>query len=122
MIRSLAVLLVVFLFFTACKKSSSDSTTTIEYQVITTNSSSIEINYTNAAGTKTVADANSSWTFDVVNPQKPFSASIQASSKSPFSSVTTTCTVNILVNGSTVKTATVSSNTVAVAEADYTVQ
>jgi hypothetical protein len=121
MMRSIAALLVIFLFYTACKKSSSDSSTTVEYQVTTTNSSSIAIKYMNPAGDTTLVNAQTSFILDI-NPQKPFNSYIQASSSSPFSSITTTCTVNILVNGNIVKTATVSSNTIAVAEADYKVQ
>jgi hypothetical protein len=122
MIRTIAVFLVACFLFTGCKKSSSDSSTVVEYQVIATNSSSISINYNNVLQQKVLVSANNSWTLDITISQKPYSAYIQASSNSPFSSITTDCTVNILVNGSVVKTATVSSNTTAVAEADYTVQ
>jgi hypothetical protein len=122
MLRTIAFFLVIFLLAAGCKKSSSDSTFTVEYQVTTTNSSSIAINYNNAIGDSILTNASSSWIYDLPGLQKPFKARIQASSSSPFSSIQTTCTVNILVNGGLVKTATVSSNTIAVAEADYTVQ
>jgi hypothetical protein len=120
--KQFIVIAVLFLaLFTGCNKSGS-GTTTVEYQVATTNSSSIDISYTNAAGTKTQLNTTTSWVFDIVNPTRPFAASIQASSHSPFSSITTTCTVTVLVNGSVVKTNTSSSNTIAVAEADYNLQ
>jgi hypothetical protein len=122
MIRTMAVFLAIFIFFTGCKKSSSDSSTVVEYQVTATNSSNIDITYNNTLGAKTLTSANNTWTYDITIPSKPYTAYIQASSTSPFSSVTTTCTVNILVNGTVVKTATVSSNTIAKAEAEYTVQ
>jgi hypothetical protein len=123
MIRTIVVCLVVALLFSTCKKSNSDNSTTIvEYQVTTTNSSNLDITYNNILGNKIPASAQNSWVFDIKGPTKPFTAYIQASSSSPFTSVTTTCTVNILVNGSVAKTTTVSSNTVAVAEAEYIVQ
>jgi hypothetical protein len=123
MIKAIVICLASALLLSACKKSNSNNNTTIvEYQVTTTNSSNIDIIYHNIVGNKIPTSAKDSWVFDVSGPTKPFIAYIKASSASPFSSVTTTCTVNILVNGSVVKTATVSSNTVAVAEAEYTVQ
>ena len=122
MVKTLVICITAFLFFSACNKSSSDSTTRVEYQVTATNSSKIDIDYNNVLGNKISTSAQNSWVFDVVIDKKPFTAYIQAASASPFSSVTTTCTVNILVNGSIVKTTTVSSNTVATAEAEYTVQ
>ena|SRR5664279_1545846 len=120
--RIVAVSLIVFVLSAGCKKSSSSSSVTVEYQVATTNSSGIDISYNNVLGNKTQVSAQTSWVFDIDVSAKPYSAYIQASSSSPFSSIQTTCTVTILVNGGVVKTATVSSNTVAVAEADYTVQ
>ena len=123
MIRTIAICLVVALLFAACKKTNTNNNTTIvEYQVTTTNSSNIDILYNNVLGNKVPVSAKTSWAFDVTGPTKPFTAYIQASSSSPFTSITTTCTVNIVVNGSVVKTTTVSSNTVAVAEAEYIVQ
>jgi hypothetical protein len=123
MIRTFAVFLVVCILSAGCKKSSSNSSNAVvEYQVVATNSSNIAISYNDVLEQKVLVSANNSWTFDIDISKKPYSAYIQASSSSPFSSITTTCTVNILVNGSVVKTTTVSSNTVAVAEAEYTVQ
>jgi len=119
--RTSLVCLTILLLFSACKKSGSTSTT-VEYQVTATNSSNIAISYNNILGQKVQVNAQTSWSFDITDPQKPFTASVQGSSTSPFSSVQTTCTVNILVNGNVVKTATVSSNTVAVALAEYVVQ
>ncbi len=122
--RMVAICMIAGLLFAACKKSSSDSggTTTVEYQVLTTNSSGISITYNNVLGNKVQVNAQNNFTFDVTVDTKPFDAYIQATSTSPFSSVTTSCTVNIVVNGSVAKTATVSSNTAAVAQAEYTVQ
>ncbi|HMC86532.1 MAG TPA: hypothetical protein VKI61_13485 [Chitinophagaceae bacterium] len=120
--RMIAVSLIVFVLSAGCKKSSSNSSITVEYQVTTTNSSNIDISYNNVLGNKTQVNTQTSWVFDIIGPTKPYSAYIQASSSSPFSSIQTTCTVTILVNGGIVKTATASSNTIAVAEADYTVQ
>jgi hypothetical protein len=122
MVRTLVICVASFILFSACNKSSSNATTTVEYQVSATNSSNIDINYNNVLGNKISVSAQNSWVFDVVIDKKPFTAYIQAASASPFSSITTTCTVNILVNGTIVKTATISSNTVATAEAEYTVQ
>jgi hypothetical protein len=115
----------VFMLFAACKKSSSDNNTTVTYQVTATNSSTIAINYNNALENKIPLNAQNSWTYDVTISQKPFHAYLQAVSSSPTSSVQTTCTVSILVNGSVVKTAsntsTAGSNS-ATAEAEFTVQ
>jgi hypothetical protein len=122
MIRTIVICMAAFISFAACNKSNSSSNTVIEYQVTTTNSSNIDISYNNVLQQKVLVSANNSWVFDVTISQKPFTAYIQASSTSPFSSITTTCTVTIFVNGSVAKTATVSSNTVAVAEAEYVVQ
>lgn len=122
MIKGLAVFVISCTLFAGCKKSNSSSTTTVEYQVSATNSSTIDIDYNNAIGNKTETSATNSWVMDLTITQKPYTASIQASSTSPFSSIQTTCTVTILVNGNIEKTATVSSNTTAVAEADFTVQ
>ena len=122
MVRTLVICLAAFFFFSDCNKSSSSSNTTVEYQVTTTNSSKIDITYNNVLGNKISLSAQNSWVFDIVIDKKPFTAYIQAASTSPFSSVTTSCTVNILVNGAIVKTATISSNTVANAEAEYTIQ
>lgn len=122
MVRTFVICVVAFIFSSACNKSNSSSTTTVEYQVTATNSSNIDINYNNVLGNKISSSAQNSWVFDVIVDKKPFPAYIQAASSSPFSSITTACTVNILVNGAIVKTATISSNTVATAEAEYTVQ
>ncbi len=123
MIKAILTCLFAVVLFSTCKKSSgSGSATIVEYQVTTTNSSNIDIIYNNILGDKIPVSAKTDWVFDINGPSKPFTAYIQASSSSPFTSITTTCTVNILVNGSVVKTATVSSNTVAVAEAEFTVQ
>ena len=121
LLKMTIICLCAVLFAGACKKSGS-TTTVVEYQVSATNSSNIEISYNNIIGSKVVTNAQTSWVFDITDPQKPFTASVQGSSTSPFSSVQTSCTVNILVNGNVVKTATVSSNTVAVAKAEYIVQ
>ncbi|GAC1432905.1 MAG: hypothetical protein NVSMB7_08670 [Chitinophagaceae bacterium] len=123
MTKMSAIFLGISVLFTACKKTSpASSTMAVEYQVTATNSSGIAISYNNVLEQKVLVNAQNSWVFDVTVGQKPFHAYIQASSTSPFSSVTSVCTVSILVNGNIVKTATVSSNTVAVAEAAYTVQ
>ena len=94
----------------------------VQYQVTATNSSNIDISYNNVLGQKLQVSVKDSWTSDNLNPPTPYTAYIKASSAPPLGSVTTNCTVNILVNGAIVKTATVSSNTLAVAEATYTVQ
>jgi hypothetical protein len=121
--RTILICFCSALLFSACKKSNAgNSTTIVEYQVTATNSSNIDIFYNNILGNKIPVSAKTSWVFDITGPPKPFTAYVQASSSSPFTSITTTCTVNILVNGSVVKTATDSSNTVAVAEAQYIVQ
>lgn len=122
MIKGLAVFVMGCTLLAGCKKSNSSSTTTVEYQVSATNSSTVDIDYNNAIGNKTETSATNNWVMDLTITQKPYNASIQASSTSPFSSIQTTCTVTILVNGTIEKTATVSSNTTAVAEADFTVQ
>lgn len=111
----------IFLF-AACKKSGSDNATTVTYQVSATNSSGISISYNNVLENKIQVNAQNSWTIDVIVAQKPFHASLQAVSNSPTSAVQTTCTVNILVNGSVVKTASNTSGTAATAEAEFTVQ
>ena len=112
----------IFLLLANCKKSSSDGNTTVTYQVTATNSSGIAISYNNVLENKIPVNVQNSWTFDVIISQKPFHAYVQAISSSPTSSVVTTCTVNILVNGSVVKTATNSGSSTATAEAAYTVQ
>jgi hypothetical protein len=113
----------MIVLLTACKKSSSDNnTTTVTYQVTATNSSGIAISYNNVLENKIAVNAQNSWSFDVIISQKPFHAYLQAVSSSPTSSVQTTCTVNILVNGSVVKTASNTSGTAATAEAEFTVQ
>jgi hypothetical protein len=114
----------ILLLLTACKKSDSDntSTATVTYQVTATNSSGIAISYNNVLENKIAVNAQNSWTFDVIISQKPFHAYLQAISTSPTSSVQTTCTVNILVNGSVVKTASNTSSAAATAEAEFTVQ
>src|SRR5450432_3780159 len=114
MSKLFAACIISFLLFIGCKKSNSASSVTVEYQVTTTNSSNIDISYNNVLGNKTQVNAQTSWVFDIIGPTKPYSAYIQASSSSPFSSIQTTCTVKILVNGGIVKTATASSNTIAV--------
>ena len=97
MIRTLAVFLAICILFNACKKSSSDSgTTTVECQITATNSSGIAISYNNVLEQKVLVNAQNSWSFDVIVDQKPFHAYIQGSSTSPFSSITSVCTVNIL--------------------------
>jgi len=106
----------------SCNKKDETGTTTVEYQVIATNSSSIAITYSNVVGNKITTSAQNSWTINVINPPKPYGASIEAASTSPFSSVTTSCTVNILVNGAVVKTDTKTSNGVATAAATFTVE
>ena len=113
---------IVLLSFAACKKSNSDSSTTVTYQVTATNSSGIAISYNNVLENKIQVNAQNSWSFDVTISSKPFHAYVQAVSTSPTSTVQTTCTVNILVNGSVVKTASNTSGTAATAEAAYTVQ
>jgi hypothetical protein len=122
MVRTIAVFLVIFVFLTGCNKSSSNSAAVIQYQVTATNSSGIDVVYNNVLQQKVQVSASNSWVFDITIAEKPFTAYIRASSTSPFSSVQTSCTVNILLNGTVVKTATVSSNTIAVAEAEYVVQ
>jgi hypothetical protein len=113
----------IVLLLTACKKSSSDNgTSTVTYQVTATNSSGIAVTYNNVLENKVQVNAQNSWTMDVVISQKPFHAYVQAVSSSPTSSVQTTCTVSILVNGSVVKTANVTSGTAATALAEFTVQ
>ncbi len=113
----------VLLFLAACKKSSSDNhNNSVTYQVTATNSSGISISYNNVLENKIQVNAQNSWTLDVVNSPKPFHAYLQAVSTSPTSSVQTTCTVSILVNGSVVKTATNTSGTSATTEAEFTVQ
>ena len=119
MIKTVAFVFILGLSMIACNKKSSDSTTVIEYQVSATNSSSIAISYNNVLEQKVMVNAQNSWVFDVTVDQKPFHAYIQASSISPTSTVQTKCIVTILVNGSPVKADTVSSNTTAVAEAEY---
>lgn len=110
------------LLLAACKKTSTNDTTTVTYQVTATNSSNIAITYNNVLENKIQLNAQNNWSFDVVLSQKPFHAYVQAVSTSPTSSVQTTCAVNILVNGSVVKTASNTSGTAATAEAAYTVQ
>lgn len=111
------------LLFAGCKKSNSDSNgTTVTYQVTATNSSGIAISYNNVLENKIQVNAQNSFTIDVIISQKPFHAYVQAVSSSPTSSVQTTCTVSILVNGSVVKTASNTSGTAATAEAEFTVQ
>lgn len=122
MIKAIFICFAPFVFCTACNKKNYAGTTTVEYQVVVTNSSKIDITYNNVLGNKIMVTAQDGWTFDITDVKKPFTAYIQAASTSPFSSVTTTSTVNILVNGSIVKTDTASSNTVATAEAEYILQ
>jgi hypothetical protein len=123
MIKSILIFLSAFIFFASCNKKDSGSTTTVvEYQVSATNSSKIDIAYNNVLGNKLTVSALNSWALDITDPTKPYTAYVQASSSSPFSSVTTECTVTILVNGAVVKTTKVASNTVAVAEAEFVVQ
>ena len=122
MSRRLICCVAAFFFFTACKKDD-DKSTTVLYQVVAMNSSKIDITYNNVLGNKIVTSAQNNWTLDIPNPSsKPFTAYIQAASTSPFSSVKTACTVNIIVNGAVVKTVADSSNTVAVVTAEYVVQ
>lgn len=116
---------VIFLLvtFVGCKKSNSGSgSLSVEYQVNATNSSGLSAEYNNVLGNRITITAQNSYSYDLTVDQKPFTAYVKGSSTSPFSSVTSVCTVNILVNGAIVKTATVSSNTLAVAEATYIIQ
>src|SRR4051812_11900052 len=107
----------ILFLFAGCKKSSSDnSNATVTYQVTATNSSGISISYNNVLENKIQVNAQNSWTMDVAISQKPFHAYVQAVSSSPTSSVQTTCTVSILVNGSVVKTASNTNGTAATAE------
>ena len=119
--RMTAVVIFFFIAVMACSKKSTP-TAMVQYQVTATNSANIDINYTNVAGQKIQVSAKDTWTSDKLNPPTPFTAHIQASSAPPLGSVTTTCTVNILVNGTIAKTATASSNTLAVAEAEFVAQ
>lgn len=120
--KAMLLLSGMMLLLGACKKASTSGTTTVTYQVTATNSSGIAITYNNVLENKIQVNAQNNWSFDVVISQKPFHAYVQAVSSSPTSSVQTTCTVNILVNGSMVKTAANTSGTAATAEAEYTVQ
>jgi len=121
MIKRIFIYTAAFFFLTACNKKDDVSTTVIRYQVAATNSSKIDITYNNAIGNKITLIGKDSWVFEITNPPRPFTSYLKAVSTSPFGSVTTECTVNILVNGSVVKTATVSGNPEAVAEAEYIV-
>ena len=122
MIKTIFFCITMSLFITACSKKSTSNTTSVDYQVVATNSSMINIIYNNVLGNKVSTSSQNSWTFNIPNVTKPFTAYIQAASNSPFTSVTTECTVTILVNGSVVKTATISSNTIATAEAEFVIQ
>ena len=121
--RVILICITTFVFLIACNKKKDDNTSTVVvYQVTATNSTKIDITYNNALGNKIIVTAKDSWTFEIDNPVKPFNAYVQAVSSSPFSSVTTSCTATILVNGSIVKTIEASSNTSATAEAESTIQ
>jgi hypothetical protein len=122
MIKRILFFLSAVIFFASCNKKEASTTTVVEYQVVATNSTKIDIDYNNVLGNKLTVSALNSWVLDITDPPKPYTAYVKASSSSPFSSVTTECTVSILVNGAVVKTAKVSSNSVAVAEAEFVVQ
>ena len=64
--------------------------------------------YNNAIGNEIPLIGKDTWTFEITNSPKPFTSCLKDISTSPFGSGITECTVNILVNGSVVKTATVS--------------
>jgi len=122
MSKGIFIYTVAFFFLTACNKKNDTGTTVIQYQVIATNSSKIDIIYNNAIGNKITVIGKDNWALDITNPPKPFAAYLKATSTSPFGSVTTGCTVNILVNGSLMKTVTISGNPEAVAETEYRVE
>ena len=122
MTRTIICCIVLFTLLGACNKKADNNTVTVEYQAIATNSSQIDITYNNVLGNKIVTSGKDAWTFQIPNPTKPFTAYLKGESTSPFSSVTTSLTVNIVVNGSVVKTLTTTSNTIAVAEIEYVIQ
>ena len=122
MTRTILFCLALLTLLGACNKKSENNTVTVEYQAFAANSSKLDITYNNVVGNKIVTSAKDAWDFQIPNPTKPFTAYLKAESSSPFSSVTTSLTVNIVVNGSIVKTLTTTSNTIAVAEIEFVIQ
>lgn len=122
--RKLFIFFLSLFFLASCNKkdSTGNGTTVVQYQVTAINSSSIAVQYNNVLGQKVSLNVQSGWVFDITVDQKPFQAYLQGISSSPTSTVQTSCTVNILVNGQVVKTNSAANNGNATAEAQYTVQ
>ena len=112
-------LIVLSVLFLSCNKSTSSGGKSVEYQVTATNYSQITVAYNNENEQYVSGSYQSGWKYNFTTAKKPFTTLVRAISlSSSVGTLSTTCTIKILVDGVVVKTETLS-NTVA---ADITAQ
>jgi hypothetical protein len=115
--------LLLTLLFISCNKSTSSGGKSVEYQVTATNYSQITVAYNNENEQYVSGSYQSGWKYTFTTTKKPFTTLVRAISlSSSVGTLTTTCTIKILVDGVVVKTESLSNATAADVTAQYVIQ